>query len=420
MRDPHQNVFYYYRGPSRDSQETLHDIQVEDNTTKALINILEFAHRLHFDPFLNRFLKLISVPRKQITSFRLQQHEEKSRPDGVINFADSKVSIESKVKAPLNLDQIKRHLRSLGQGDYLVVITNNEGNAHKIKRLKNSKVWHVTWKSLHQNFLNLVNEERSNKKLAPFIELLRDFIHYLEVIVMTEFSGFKEEDFDFWIPPLDPHYVPILKKKLISLADSIGPALPKKIRKKYNEIKVGNISKSTHDDRNAWVAIKKQKDNKDIFNQCNFTIEISKNSLSVRAVIRNGRTNNPRTPLGIFYEKLMSKPENFLSAISKIKKGTRFIVSRRLPKTGKRIMPGNEKWISFFEIDLDDISNARDVGYLCQILKKADRKPASPGVHVRYSIYRGDPILLKPEVLKKAIIETITGFLPILNFLESK
>ncbi|MBM3251823.1 MAG: hypothetical protein FJZ11_03480, partial [Candidatus Omnitrophica bacterium] len=158
MRDPHQNIFYYYRGPSKKTEDSVHDIQVEDNTTKALINLLEFAKRVDFAILLESFLKLIDVPRKQITSFRLQKHGKKSRPDGVINFADNKVFIESKVTAPLHLDQIYRHLKSLGLNDFLVVITNNKTHGDKLNALNNPKIRYISWKSIHHNFSNIANK----------------------------------------------------------------------------------------------------------------------------------------------------------------------------------------------------------------------------------------------------------------------
>ena len=415
MRDPHQNIFYYYRGPSKKTVDSLHDTQVEDNTTKALINLLEFTDRVDFDFLLNGFLKLINVPQKQITSFRLQKHEEKSRPDGVINFADSKVFIESKVAASLDLDQISRHLKSLGQNDFLIVITNNENHRDKIKGLNNPKIRYISWKDIHHNFLSIANEMRGNKRLVPIFELLKDFINYLEVIVMTEFSGFKDEDFDFWIT-LDKHYIPILKNKLESLATSIRKELPTELSR-YSYVRVGNISKSKSDERSAWVVIKKPDNAKDILNQCNFTIQVTKGTLDINAVIRNGRSSEKWKPMGIFFNKLSSEPDRFLKIIKAINKEGKFIVSRRVPKAGP-VIRGNETWKSFFEISLQDIVKEDDVRYICQILRKADGKYSFPGVHVKYSIDKGDPILVNPAELKKEIISTIVALKPVLDFLE--
>ena len=42
--DPYQNIYYYYRGPrAKGSAKTKrsYDIQLENNTTKALINTLK-------------------------------------------------------------------------------------------------------------------------------------------------------------------------------------------------------------------------------------------------------------------------------------------------------------------------------------------------------------------------------------------
>ncbi len=418
MRDPHQNIFYYYRGPSKNTEDFIHDRQVEDNTTKALVNLLEFAKRVDFAPLLKNFLKLINVPQKQITSFRLQKHEENSRPDGVINFADNKIFIESKVSATLDLDQISRHLKPLGIHDFLLVITNDKDDRKKLNDIHNRRLRYVSWHDIHQICLGLKNGIRIDKKMRAVLAVIDDFINYLEVIVMTEFTGFKDEDFDFWISP-DPQYVPILKNKLEALANSIRKELPQKLAK-YSYIRRGNVSKSEKDERYAWVAIKKPEDRADILNQCNFTIEVSKSGLEINAVIRNGRTSNSRAALGVFYKKLSTNPDSFINIMQDIKRNGRMIISRRLPKTGDRIRPGNEKWISFFEIKIHDISSNEDVHYISDIMKKADPKPGAPGVHICHVIDRGSEILMKPEKLKEEIIATIIDFKPVLDYLEGK
>jgi hypothetical protein len=417
MRDPHQNIFYYYRGPTKKGIDDLHDIQVEDNTTKALINLLEFASRTDLESLIKGFLKLIDVPESKITSFRLQRRGEESRPDGIINFANNKIYIESKVRAPLGADQILRHLKSLTRHDYLLVITNKKVDRETVKNLKDARLRYVSWNEIHQVCLSIAKEIKNDKKLAGVFAVLEDFINYLEVIVMTEFSGFKDEDFDFWISN-NQNYAPILREKLNSFAKAIKESFTVGMRKRYSEIKVGRISKKELDERFAWVAIKKPENEKDIFSQCNFTVEVSKNSLYVNAVIRNGRTTDKRKPLGVFYKKISSDPRGFLNAIRKIKVLGSVVISRRLPKVGKVVRIGNEKWVSFFEVKLQDMRNEEDVKYLCRILRKADVKPSLPGVHIRYSIDRGTPILMDPDGLKKKIISTIISFRPVLDFLE--
>jgi hypothetical protein len=42
MTDLHRNVFYYYKGAKQPEQK-LYDQQLENNTTKALINTLEHS-----------------------------------------------------------------------------------------------------------------------------------------------------------------------------------------------------------------------------------------------------------------------------------------------------------------------------------------------------------------------------------------
>jgi len=417
MRDPHQNIFYYYRGPSTKKDNTLYDIQIEDNTTKSFINILELSHDIGFDELLNAFLREISASKRLTTGFRLQKGLERSRPDAVINLSDYTIHIESKVGAALYLDQIKRHLRNIGPQDKLVVITNNYSDRDLLKEIHDSRVVYIRWADLHRICLQTISEIRQDKKNTLIVHLIKQFVNYLEVIVMTDFCGFNDADFDFWVNP-NPNYVPILKKKLQAFANIIKENLPGDIANEYSFIKPGNVSRNVKDDRFAWVAIKRPKNNRDIFNQCNFTIEVSRGSLDINAVIRNGRTTQQSTSIGVFYDKLTRNPDGFLAVLKKIKIDASLIISKRLPKTGDRIMPGNERWVEFFNMSLKDISSRTDIDYIRKILEKADAKPSSPGVHVRYSFDRGEKVLADPDQLQEEIIRTISLFRPVLKYLE--
>jgi hypothetical protein len=149
-------------------------------------------------------------------------------------------------------------------------------------------------------------------------------------------------------------------------------------------------------------------------------LEVSKDSLEINAVIRNGHTTDKSRPIGVFYEKLEKHPDAFLDIIGKIRSDARIIISKRLPKASNKLMPGNEKWLGFFNMRIKDITCVKDIIYLLDVLNKADVSPAMPGVHIGYSIERGERILGEPELLEKRIIEAIVDFMPILSFIEAK
>ncbi|MDD4894185.1 MAG: hypothetical protein PHW54_02600 [Candidatus Omnitrophica bacterium] len=413
MRDPHQNIFFYYRGPSKKQKDSLYDPQVEDNTTKSFINILEFCHQAGFDNLLSSILNQIDAPKKPVVSFLLQKGLNASRPDAVIEFSDRRIHVESKVKASLDIDQVKRHLDSINSQDLLVVITNRSEDKRELETIGDGRIKYLCWSTIHKICRNAINITQADRRFVAVTQLIKHLIDYLEVIVMTEFSGFNDADFDYWIDP-NPYYRPILKKKLEALATIIRERLPKSIGSEYSFIKPGKISHKLSDDRRAWVAIKKPKNNKDIFNQCNFTIEVSKNSLEINAVIRNGRTCDKGKPLGVFYTKLTHDTGAFLDTIRNIKKDARIIISRRYRKAR------SEWWRQYFDMKLCEISNEKDVLYLCEILKKADTNSTFPGVRIRYSIDRGSKILSDPKKLEDEIISTIYEFKPILDYLERK
>jgi hypothetical protein len=146
MTDFHHNIFYYYRGATQ-AQHKLYDQQLEDNTTKALVNTLQ-----HCDPAVAlKFLGWLGITTTATVTVALQKStigKEKirrasqrlllglvavpvpdgvpvvsesegqtngdSRPDAWLYGEDFVVLLESKVgNAPLKSEQMDCHLQKL-------------------------------------------------------------------------------------------------------------------------------------------------------------------------------------------------------------------------------------------------------------------------------------------------------------------
>lgn len=129
--NPYRNIYYYYRGPSNIIKDHV-DTQIEDNATKAFINTLENSNSI----LLESFLKELDINIKNFTPvvYDLQVSKKLSRPDAEI-LIDNKytISIESKVDASLDKEQIRNHLDSIVKG-YLICITKKDEDIKIIKK----------------------------------------------------------------------------------------------------------------------------------------------------------------------------------------------------------------------------------------------------------------------------------------------
>jgi hypothetical protein len=101
-----------------------------------------------------------------------------SRPDAWLYGKDFVVLIESKVgKASLELDQMRCHYQKLKRG----ADKRPDFQVH-------------TWVEIHQFFVKLLSTLEDKNKL-----LVEQFIQYLEYKNMSEFSGFEEAMFEFFV-----------------------------------------------------------------------------------------------------------------------------------------------------------------------------------------------------------------------------
>ena len=309
-----RHLFYYYRGPSKNNGSLKYDNQIEDNTTKSLINLLELLDDTGFTHLREALFEKLKLKKAQPIFYKLQYSAGSSRPDILIQFPGYKIIFEVKVKAGLNDQQIKNHLLGLEPQDKLIILTNNKKDEERVEELNDKRLIYISWADIHAMCRDMIKKYQSSKTKVH-IDFINQFVEYLEVIVMTEFAGFRNEDFDFFLD-YNKDYARILKRKLKMLADAIKSQLPPEL-KYYSEIKTGKIHQATGYYTKAWVAIKKPEDKKDITNQCNFTVDISSAELSINAVIRNGRIKDKRKPLGIFY-KALGDELKFMKIIKKI------------------------------------------------------------------------------------------------------
>jgi hypothetical protein len=187
--DKHQNLFYYYRGQSskkrkdRNSEVSAGDKQLEDNTTKSLINTLELSRDGKKHGLLRYFIKDVCGLNLdfETAEFNLQVGQETSRPDAsILLHGKSKtlILIESKLGSRLEEDQLSRHIKN-NRTTHLLVITNNPKDETIVselnKELESKKIIFTTWQIIYDSFQKMdKNELKSvaNVLVNQFMEFL--------------------------------------------------------------------------------------------------------------------------------------------------------------------------------------------------------------------------------------------------------
>ncbi len=210
MADFHHNIFYYYGGAQRSGQDR--ERQLEDNTTKALINTLD--HCSHTVAL--RFLAWLGIEATEPVKCELQKAtissgeiggksqrlllglvpskeeenpcanweesvEGDSLPDAWLYGDDYVVLIESKVVGSFELDQMRRHFQKLRVG------TDQQPKC---------KV--CTWAEVHR-FFKALPDELMDELTDRDKWIVEQFTQYLEWIGMAEFTGLEQGMFDYFV-----------------------------------------------------------------------------------------------------------------------------------------------------------------------------------------------------------------------------
>ena len=406
LRDPHENLFYYYRGASENQKK--HEIQLENNLTKALINTLDLSDKQITDDFLG----FIGLPKqKNLPELWLQIGYEKSVVDAEILLENRKIAIENKLYAALRTSQIRNHLKKIKACDRLLVITKKRDDEEIIKeRFRGERrIIYKNWENVYCFFREEI-EKINHKKISVDTlskELIEQFLKYLELIDVAPFEGFEPQDFDFFIEGEEIQKTRV-KNNLESLAKEVQRRLPKKIRKKFNILRPGNISTSGGQIGSGWIAIQTKG------SHSNFTLELDRGTFEVNLVIRDGKYTDDWKPIGIFYNFIKDKPTKFLGLLKNIDKDTDFRISKRIPKnrtsSGRPVFRGGENWEVAMEIALD-----HQIKLKTENIKKTLELIKYPGITIAKTYLRGDPILTNKDKLVKKCVEMIKQYEKVLD-----
>jgi len=298
----YKNIFNYYRGQnfSKGDFDEHYNKQIEDNTTKAFINTLEYLSVAT----QKEVLKKLGIVTERIKSFDLQPSFKYSRPDAVIRTHERDYFIESKVGSELIIEQLKNHLLYIGNEALLIVITNNAKDADKInKEGLNHKFF--TWNDIWLKF----NTVKTENKTDSFI--INQFLNYLEDNNMCEFNGFKQKDFDAFLFIEDDYKEEArknVKLRFSSFIDKMKIAL--KEESVYADIYSKVMKAVRKDTTYVWGNfVKEGKDNIDI---AHFWINISANGIDIG--IQNEGANSTKQ----FINKLSKDAEGFTSICKKL------------------------------------------------------------------------------------------------------
>lgn len=301
--DFHRNVFYYYRGPAR--ERSLIDRQLENNTTKALVNVLEncsptltmqFLHSLGVDAALQK--THFELQSETIGERRIQRAKKKllldlvggrsaenvpsvegapegsSLPDAWIYGDDFVVLVESKLGPKLNAEQRACHMKLLGVG---------------------AEERRVTWQEVHEVFSDMPG-------LAGVDHfLVQQFTRYLEYTGMATTSTVTEELFDFLLNPQDAEAKRWVRETMRALAQIVADGLDPSLKEN-----VGNIQKELGGWYSCWVTLSRSEH---ASTEAHITIELLPYELNIYA-------NVDTATIRRLFKGLQKRPEAFRAMLA--------------------------------------------------------------------------------------------------------
>lgn len=386
--NPYRNIFYYFRGAHGSNR--IAEKQIEDNTTKALINTLEYSNV----ELLYHLLKYLNIPfvTNQIPNYDMQVSELYSRPDAQIRIGKTDYYIESKVQARLEEKQINNHLASTGES-LLIIITPRYSDLSVVNKISDSRLRFITWEEIYLIF----NKYLMDRKKVEDNFIIIQFLKYMENIGMAPFNGFTKEDFDsFLYIDDDPkkEIRSIVKQKLIKYLDAIQMEIQSIPSYKGLKVEVGNLQvKSDH----IWGTLSDETKSK--VNVPHFNFVLDRNTFSIGFIVEG------KIPAKRFYKYVKAKPDTLLELLSNLP-GFHYELQKRI----------FQKIRTYDNIKVASVKCGVDIKFddVVFIQKKADQYPLIL-TWCHFSFERDDKKLNSKDFVKTSI-EYLNLLRPLYDF----
>lgn len=235
----HQNLFYYYKGGNQSKKEVQE--QLENNLTKAFINVLEkcelnvqkkiindiVGFDISGDVYkINYTLQESSIGEERIKRIR-KRYILGISPDGNISVSGSRSNQQSSIPdAWIWSDNFVILIENKLRGDLDQIQLNNH------KKILNGKLLTKSWK---KEIFPMIKKIENEMMLTPKDKLLiQEFNDFLEAIGMTEFTGFNKKDL-IRMYSEDKDEIDYVRSKFKKLGDAVADQLKGKRIRLYHE-----------------------------------------------------------------------------------------------------------------------------------------------------------------------------------------
>jgi hypothetical protein len=408
--DFHHNIFYFYKGGQEDDNARTR--QLEDNTTKALINVLE-----NIDLQITvKFLRYIGVSVEEINNVQcclqkndigtsaLQRKKElillaivperknellitkidkhHSRPDAWIYGDKYAILVESKVVGYLDYSQMREHYKKLG-----------------INSKRKPEYYEITWGEVQRFFKNELNSLSNNANSSKTF-LLNQFTEYLDMCNLTDFNGFDSDFFDYFFSHDNEESRIWVKRKINSFASMIFNEMSKVDKSFYQNFDQGQLKTK---DNSSWIAFGPK--NKKYRKHAHLTIRFDSQGIEIFINIET----KPATEN--FKKNIKNRPEKLKKAIKELCSisNLTFVVEKR-----EKVVASKYNYLKLLEIEsyalIEEKLSDSTYDFFISSINTTDL----PSINIIKRIERNDAIEFSsgntPEQLVNELIKTTTKF----------